>query len=71
MERLTHKKFGSSYGLRNEKANVVGVFKDYDTFYAYLIAINRLGEYEDTGLDPKEIRKLKIEIENIKGNDGE
>lgn len=70
MERLTHKKFGSSYGLRNEKANVVGVFKDYDTFYAYLIAINRLGEYEDTGLDPKEIRKLKIEIENIKGNDG-
>lgn len=70
MERLTHEKLGSSYCLKNDKANVVGAFKDYDTFYAYLVAINRLGEYEDTGLKPKEIRQLKMEIEKIKGNDG-
>lgn len=59
MERLTNEKLGNSYGLRNTQANVVGAFKDYETFYEYLIAINRLGEYEDTGLSPDGVVELK------------
>ena len=58
MERLTHEKLGNSYGLKNPAANEVGAFKDYNTFYAYLIAVNKLGAYEDTGLSPEEVEKM-------------
>lgn len=61
MERLTHEKLGNSYCLKNPDANKVGAFKDYNTFYAYLIAVNKLGAYEDTGLSPEEVERMKHE----------
>ena len=55
MERLTHEKLGNSYGLKNPAA------KNYNTFYAYLIAVNKLGAYEDTGLSPEDVEQMKHE----------
>lgn len=47
MERLTEKKIGNSYPLKDKAAAKVGLFTDYDGFYAYFEAVNRLGEIED------------------------
>lgn len=46
MERLTYK-LGNHYGLNDEASSKVGLFTDYDGFYAYLVAVNKLGRYED------------------------
>ena len=47
MERLTRKKLGSSYPLKNTASAKIGLFTDYDGFYAFFEAVNRLGEIED------------------------
>ena len=67
MERLTFK-LGNSYGLEDKASSKVGLFTDYDGFYAYLVSTNRLGAYEDTGLTPEEIMVMQKEkLERDKG----
>lgn len=61
MERLTHEKLGNSYALKNPAENEIGAFKNYNTFSAYLIAVNKLGAYEDTGLSPEDVEQMKHE----------
>ena len=51
MERLTTK--------------VDNLYQTNDKFTP-LLGIKRLGEYEDTGLTPKEIEDLKIELESMR-----
>ncbi len=46
MERLTDNKIGASYPLKDKAAAKVGLFTDYDGFYAHFEAVNRLGEIE-------------------------
>ena len=59
MERLTKPTIGCfKYGLSNFN-HKPREFADYDAFYAYNMAVKRLGEYEDTGLTPEEIENLK------------
>lgn len=57
MERLTYK-LGGQYGLENKASAKAGLFTDYDGFYAYLVAVNKLGEYEDTGITPERCAEL-------------
>ena len=65
MERLTFK-LGNSYGLEDKASSKVGLFTDYDGFYAYLVSTNRLGAYEDTGLTPEEIISIQKENTELK-----
>lgn len=63
MERLTEEhKFCVFASLKDKKLAQVGAFKDYETFYAVMIAMNKLYEYENTGLEPKEVEKLKHDL---------
>ena len=56
MERLTEKAVGCfEYALKDHKA-VPGEFGTYDAFFDYSMAVKRLGHYEDTGLEPEEIK---------------
>ena len=56
MERLTEKTVGCfEYALKDHKA-VPGEFGTYDAFFDYSMAVKRLGHYEDTGLEPEEIK---------------
>jgi len=57
MERLTFKlgESNPSYGLVDKASAKVGLFTDYDGFFAHHLATHRLGQYEDTGLTPEEI----------------
>lgn len=58
MERLTEKSLGCfQYSLKDHEAKT-GEFAHYDTFFDYNMAVKRLGEYEDTGLTPEEIKSL-------------
>lgn len=66
MERLTKPTIGCfKYGLSNFE-HKPKEFADYDAFYAYNMAVKRLGEYEETGLTPEEIEDLKIELESMR-----
>lgn len=57
MERLTEKSVGCfEYALKDHKA-VPGEFGTYDAFFDYMMAVKRLGHYEDTGMEPEEIKK--------------
>ena len=57
MERLTEKTVGCfEYALKDHKA-VPGEFGTYDAFFDYSMAVKRLGHYEDTGLEPEEIKE--------------
>lgn len=60
MDRLTISDHIScfNYDLKDHK-HIVGEFGEYDTFFNYSMAVKRLGEYEDTGLTPDEILKLR------------
>ena len=59
MERLTEEKqLGPFYSLKDKAEAVPGVFGTYDCFYAHEVAVTRLKEYEDTGLEPDEIRRF-------------
>lgn len=60
MERLTDElKIGAFAGLKDKAASAVGGFGSYEAFYAYSLAVNKLFDYEDTGLEPSEIAALK------------
>ena len=59
MERLTEKSVGCfEYALKDHKA-VPGEFGTYDAFFDYSMAVKRLGHYEDSGLEPEEIKELR------------
>ena len=58
MERLTKKAVGCfKYALKDHKA-VPGEFGTYEAFFDYSMAVKRLGEFEELGLDPDQIRPL-------------
>ena len=62
MERLTEKTVGCfEYSLKDHKA-VPGEFGTYDAFFDYSMAVKRLGHYEDTGLDPEEIKGFAEDV---------
>lgn len=63
MERLTDKKVGNSYPLKDKASSKVGLFTDYDGFYAYFEAVNRLGEIEDILGDGYDLEQLKCLID--------
>ena len=59
MERLTkEKQIGQFASLKDEAEAVPGAFGTYDCLYAHMVAVTRLKEYEDTGLEPEEIQRL-------------
>ena len=59
MERLTRKKLGSSYPLKNTASAKIGLFTDYDGFYAFFEAVNRLGEIEDILGEEYDLEQLR------------
>ena len=59
VERLTSKKLGSSYPLKNTASAKIGLFTDYDGFYAFFEAVNRLGEIEDILGDNYDLSRLR------------
>lgn len=68
MNRLTEKTIGCfAYTLKDHKP-VVGEFGTYDAFFDYSMAVKRLGEYEDTGLTPDEIKALKADNKYLKND---
>lgn len=64
MERLTRKKLGSSYPLKNIASSKIGLFTDYDGFYAYFEAVNRLGEIEDILGDDYDLGHLRALVQS-------
>jgi len=55
MKRLTEPTIGCfSYDLKDFK-HKIGEFNDYDAFYAYSMALRRLGFYEDLDRTPEEL----------------
>jgi hypothetical protein len=62
MDRLTEKTIGCfEYDLKDHE-HVIGEFSTYDAFYAYSMAVKRLGQYEDTGLTPEKVIHLKVAL---------
>ena len=62
MERLTEKTVGCfEYALKDHKA-VPGEFGTYDAFFDYSMAVKRLGHYENTGLEPEEIKGFAEDV---------
>lgn len=64
MERLTEKAVGCfEYALKDHKA-VPGEFGTYEAFFDYSMAVKRLGHYEDTGMEPDEIKNA-LDVNDI------
>lgn len=63
MKRLTKKKLGSSYPLKNDASAKIGLFTDYDGFYAFFEAVNRLGEIEDILGDDYDLSRLRALVQ--------
>lgn len=63
MERLTGQKIGQSYPLKDKASSKVGLFTDYDGFYAYFEAVNRLGAIEDILGDEYDLGRLREAVE--------
>ncbi len=60
MERLTEEEqIGPFASLKDKAECVPGAFTTYDCLYAHMIAVTRLKRYEDTGMTPEEIMRLK------------
>lgn len=59
MERLTEKLLGNSYPLKNKAYSKIGLFTDYDGFYAFFEAVNRLGKIEDILGDDYDLDRLR------------
>lgn len=59
MERLTDKKVGNSYTLKENVSSKFGLFNDYGGLYAHFFAVNRLGEIEDILGEEYSLEKLK------------
>jgi hypothetical protein len=71
MERLTAKTIGCfEYDIANFK-HFPGEFAHYDAAYAYMAAVKRLGQYEDTNLTPEEITHLLRISENIQAENAD
>ena len=59
MERLTEEKqLGPFASLKDKAEAKPGAFRDYDCLYAHMTAVTRLKAYEDTGLEPEEIKQM-------------
>lgn len=57
MERLTEEKQIGPFAALKDKAEAVpGAFGSYDCLYAHMVAVTRLKQYEDTGLEPEGVR---------------
>ena len=68
-ERLTKKVSGCfCYDLKDHK-NVPGEFASYDAFFDYSMAVKRLGEYEDTGLEPEDINEFVNSYKTMRDNE--
>ncbi len=66
MDRYTEKtKCCFKYDIKGFE-HKIKEFNDYDAFYAYSIAVMKLGEYEDTELTPEQVESLKAENERLK-----
>ena len=66
MERLTYRlgEQNPTYGIVDKASDKIGLFTGYDGFYAHLVAIHRLGQYEDTGKTPEQVAEwVKAEQE--------
>lgn len=63
VERLTERKVGQSYPLKDKAASKVGLFTDYDGFYTYFEAVNRLGAIEDILGEDYDLERLKEAVE--------
>lgn len=62
MERLTEEAVDCfEYALKDHKA-VPGEFGTYDAFFDYSMAVKRLGNYENTGLEPEEIKGFAEDV---------
>lgn len=59
MERLTEKKLGNSYPLKDKSSSKVCLFTDYNGFYAFFEAVNRLGVIEDILGDEYDLETLR------------
>ena len=58
MERLTEEKQIGPFAALKDKAEAVpGAFGSYDCLYAHMVAVTRLKEYEDTGIEPEEVKE--------------
>ena len=66
MERLTERKVGQSYPLKDKAASKVGLFTDYDGFYTYFEAVNRLGAIEDILGEDYDLERLRELVELTK-----
>lgn len=67
MERLTKETIGCfKFDLKDHK-HEKGEFATYDAFFNYSMAVKRLGEYENTGLEPEEIEGLKNTCDQLFG----
>ena len=66
MERLTEKTVGCfEYALKDHKA-LPGEFGTYDAFFDYSMAVKRLGHYEDTGVEPEDLKRAFNETASLK-----
>lgn len=57
MERLTKPTVGTfKYSLKDHEYTI-GEFTTYDAFFDFSMAVKKLGEYEDSGIEPEAILK--------------
>ncbi len=65
MSRLTEKTIGCFKFDLKEHRHVAREFNTYDAFYNYSMAVKRLGEYEESGLTPEEVKILRDKLDKI------
>src|SRR5574344_1513802 len=59
MDRLTEEtQLGPFASLKDKAEARPGAFHDYDCLYAHMVAVTRLKAYEDTGMEPEEIKQM-------------
>ena len=58
MDRLEETQLGPFASLKDKAEAKPGAFHDYDCLYAHMAAVTRLKAYEDTGLEPEEIKQM-------------
>ena len=66
MERLTEEKQVGPFASLKDKAEAVpGAFGTYECLYAHFLAVTRLKEYEDTGIEPAKIVEVQKLLDTI------
>ena len=64
MDRLTNEtQLGPFASLKDKAEARPGAFRDYDCWYAHMVAVTSLKAYEDTGLSPADIADLTARAE--------